>query len=263
MREHAAVNESLEERRRQRLQLRGRPAAAIMHEQRVNLPESVFNKVSRPARYTGNEWNSVTKPWERVSLRVALCYPDVYEVGMSNLALPVLYEMLNAWPDVLAERVFPPWPDMESLLRSGHAPLRSLESGRPLDQFDVVAFSLGYELTYTNVLTVLDLGRIPLLQRERTRQHPLVIAGGSCAVNPEPMADFVDLFFIGEAEDGLAALTDCMQRHREDRAALLKAAARIESVSSAITVSFIALRRSGRFSQITATPCCRWVSMVS
>jgi len=201
-----------------------------MHEQRVNLPESVFNKVSRPARYTGNEWNSVTKPWERVALRVVLCYPDVYEVGMSNLALPVLYEMLNARPDVLAERVFPPWPDMEAVIRSNQVPLRSLESGRPLDQFDVVAFSLGYELTYTNVLTVLDLGRLPLLRKERTGKHPLVIAGGSCSVNPEPMADFVDLFFIGEAEDGLAALIDCMLARWGDRAAVLRGAGDIDSV---------------------------------
>jgi len=201
-----------------------------MLEQPVNLPESVINKVSRPARYTGNEWNSVTKPWERAALRIALCFPDVYEVGMSNLAVPVLYEMLNARTDILAERVFPPWTDMEDLLRAGRLPLRSLESGRPLHEFDIVAFSLGYELTYTNVLTVLDLGRIPLLRQERTGKHPLVIAGGSCAVNPEPMVDFVDLFFIGEAEEGLGALIDCLLAHRGDRDGLLRAAAGLDAV---------------------------------
>jgi len=201
-----------------------------MREQPVSLVESVFNKVARPARYTGGEWNSVSRPWDRVGLHIALCYPDVYEVGMSNLALPVLYEMLNARPDIVAERVFPPWTDMEEALRASRSPLRSLESGRPLSEFDVVAFSLGYELTYTNVLTVLDLGGIPLVRHERSGRHPLVIAGGSCAVNPEPMTDFIDLFFIGEVEDKLDALIDCLLAHAGQRTQQLRAAAELGSI---------------------------------
>ncbi len=201
-----------------------------MHEQPVSPVESVLNKVARPARYTGGEWNCVSKPWERAGLHIALCYPDVYEVGMSNLALPVLYELLNARPDIVAERVFPPWTDMEEALRATRSPLRSLESGRPLSEFNVVAFSLGYELTYTNVLTVLDLGGIPLLCRERSDRHPLVIAGGSCTVNPEPMTDFIDLFFIGEVEDKLGKLIDCLLAHAGGRARQLRAAAQLGAV---------------------------------
>jgi radical SAM superfamily enzyme YgiQ (UPF0313 family) len=153
----------------------------------------------------------MTSRWESATLRFALCYPDAYEVAMSNLALPILYQALNSTPGVLAERVFAPWADMEKALRASNLHLFSLESRHSLSEFDVVAFSLGYELTYTNVLTVLDLGGIPLLRRERTQSHPLVIAGGSCTVNPEPMADFIDLFFIGEAEEGLSDLVqDCV-----------------------------------------------------
>jgi hypothetical protein len=135
-----------------------------MQEQVVSFPESALHQVSRPARYTGGEWNSVAKSWDSASLHIALCYPDTYELGMSNLALPVLYEILNRQPDVIAERVFAPWADMEDLLRSSRQRLFSLETRHPLDEFDIVAFSLGYELTYTNVLTVLDLGGIPLLR---------------------------------------------------------------------------------------------------
>ena len=182
--------------------------ATIMREQVVSFPESAFHQVSRPARYTGGEWNSVAMGWDSASLRIALCYPDTYELGMSNLALPILYEILNGQPDVIAERVFTPWADMEELLRGSRQRLFSLETRHPLDEFDIVAFSLGYELTYTNVLTVLDLGGIPVLREQRDEHCPVVIAGGSCAVNPEPMSDFIDLFFIGEAEEGILELLD-------------------------------------------------------
>ncbi len=201
-----------------------------MQRQVVSIPEAIFHQVSRPARYTGSEWNSVVKSWDTTALRFALCYPDTYEVGMSNLALHILYEKLNSSPDVVAERVFTPWPDMEQALRErGHA-LFSIETRQRLSDFDVIGFSLGYELTYTNVLTVLDLGGVPLLRRERTVHHPLIIAGGSCAANPEPMADFIDLFFVGEAEEGLEELVETIRAHRGDRGHLLKAASRLQGV---------------------------------
>ena len=196
----------------------------------MTIPDSLFHQVSRPARYTGNEWNSLTSPWESAPLRMVLCFPDAYEVGMSNLALPILYDALNSSPGVLAERVFAPWADMEQALRGARLPLFSLESRRSLAEFDVVAFSLGYELTYTNVLNVLDLAGIPLLRQERSPRDPLVIAGGSCAVNPEPLADFVDLFFIGEAEEGLARLVEVLQSLKHDRARLLRAASNLPGV---------------------------------
>ncbi|MFC2008560.1 TIGR03960 family B12-binding radical SAM protein [Chloroflexota bacterium] len=196
----------------------------------MSIPNAIFHRVSRPARYTGNEWNSVVKDWDSASLRVALCYPDVYEVGMSNLALPVLYEILNALPGVVAERVFPPWPDMEAVLRENSLKLYSLESRHPLCEFDVVAFSFGYELTYTNALTVLDLGGVPLLREERTSKNPLVIAGGSAVANPEPMSDFIDAFFIGEAEASLPDMMEVIRAKRVDRTRLASSLAAMQGV---------------------------------
>ena len=196
----------------------------------MSIPNAIFHRVSRPARYSGNEWNSVVKDWDSASLRVALCYPDVYEVGMSNLAVPVLYEILNSLPGVIAERVFPPWPDMEAELREHGLKLFSLESHHALCEFDVIAFSFGYELTYTNALTVLDLGGIPLLREERTAAHPLVIAGGSSVVNPEPMSDFIDAFFIGEAEAALSRLVEVVQSERGDRARMANSLATLPGI---------------------------------
>jgi len=164
--------------------------------------------VTRPARYTGGEWNSIVKDWDKADIKFALSYPDVYELGMSNMALPILYELLNSKPDVLAERVFAPWLDMEAILRVRGIPLVSLESKHPLKDFDIIGFSLGYELTYTNVLNMLYLAQIPVLASERTDSHPIVIAGGSCVLNPEPMADFIDFFVIGDGEEVLPELLD-------------------------------------------------------
>ncbi|MBI2910441.1 MAG: TIGR03960 family B12-binding radical SAM protein [Chloroflexi bacterium] len=163
--------------------------------------ESLLCRVSRPARYTGNEWNAIQKDWESAELRIALAYPDVYEIGMSNMALPILYDLFNRRPGFLAERVFAPWPDMEGEMRAAGIALFSLESKRPLRQFDIIGFSLGYELTYTNVLNMLDLGGIPVLAADRSHADPIVIAGGSCCLNPEPMSDFIDAFVIGEGEE--------------------------------------------------------------
>jgi radical SAM family uncharacterized protein len=163
--------------------------------------DRILHRVQKPARYTGGEWNAVVKEWDQTPVRIALSYPDVYEIGMSNLALPILYELFNAQPDVLAERVFMPWVDMMGEMRSAGIPLFSLESRRPLGGFDVIGFSLGHELTYTNILAMLDLAGIPVLAAERSEKHPLIIAGGTCVLNPEPLADFIDAFVIGDGEE--------------------------------------------------------------
>ena len=172
----------------------------------MTYPDSILFKVTKPARYTGGEWNSITKDWQKANIRIALSYPDVYEIGMSNIALPILYELLNSQPDVLAERVFTPWPDMAAAIKAAGIPLLSLESSHPLADFDIIGFSLGYELTFTNVLNMLHLSQIPVLASDRDDSHPVIIAGGSCTLNPEPMADFIDFFVIGEAEELLPEL---------------------------------------------------------
>ncbi|MFC1980718.1 TIGR03960 family B12-binding radical SAM protein [Chloroflexota bacterium] len=169
---------------------------------------NILHQVTKPARYTGGEWNSVIKDWDKTGIRIALSYPDLYEIGMSNIALPILYKLLSNQPDVLAERVYAPWVDMEAAMRSRGIPLFGLESKRPLKDFDIIGFSLGYELTYTNVLNMLDLARIPVLVSERDYSYPLIIAGGSCTSNPEPMADFIDTFVIGDGEEVLLELID-------------------------------------------------------
>lgn len=164
---------------------------------------SVLPRVTKAARYTGGEWNSVVKDWDATEIRVAVSYPDLYEIGMSNLGLAIIYDLLNQQKGVLAERVFAPWADMEAEMRDAGIPLFTLESRRPVKHFDVFGFSLGYELTYTNMLNLLDLAGLPLRAAERGDSLPLVIAGGSCALNAEPVAEFVDLFVVGEAEEVL------------------------------------------------------------
>lgn len=196
--------------------------------------DRILHQVNKPARYTGGEWNSIVKDWEETPVRAVLIYPDLYEIGMSNMALPILYELLNSRPDVLAERCFAPWPDMEALMRAEEIPLFSLESRHPLKDFDIIGFSLGYELTYTNVLNMLDLAGIPAPAAERDESHPLVIAGGSCALNPEPMADFFDLFVIGDGEEVVSELLDVYrdwkQTEKAPREDLLRRAAAIPGI---------------------------------
>jgi radical SAM family uncharacterized protein len=194
---------------------------------------SQLHSISKPARYSGGEWNCIRKDWEKTDIRVALAYPDLYEIGMSNLALPILYEIINREPDALAERVFTPWPDMAKLLRTNREPLLSLESQHPIKDFDMLGFSLSYELTYTNVLEMLDLARLPIMSAERNEQHPLIIAGGSCCLNPEPMSDFVDLFVIGEGEDVIRELISAYRGWKQSglsREEQLKRAARLPGI---------------------------------
>ncbi|MCL0069337.1 TIGR03960 family B12-binding radical SAM protein [Dehalococcoidia bacterium] len=170
--------------------------------------DAILPRVIRPARYTGGEWNSIKKHWDSVDVRIALAYPDAYEIGMSNLGMAILYDLLNKESHILAERVYAPWTDMSAEMRSAGIPLFSLESRRPVRDFDIVGFSLGYELTFTNVLNMLDLAQIPVLAADRGDSLPLVIAGGNCALNPEPMSDFIDLFVVGEGEEVIMELVE-------------------------------------------------------
>ncbi len=195
------------------------------------LDNEILHQVNRPARYTGGEWNSVIKDWDKIPVKIALAYPDTYEIGMSNLAVPILYELLNTQPDTLAERVYAPWVDMEARLRESNIPLFSLESRRPLKDYDIIGFSLGYELSYTNVLNILDLSQIPVLAADRDDSHPLIIAGGSCCLNPEPMSDFIDVFIIGDGEEVLFEFLDVYREHKgSGKEKLLKRLAAISGI---------------------------------
>ena len=188
----------------------------------------ILPTVQKPGRYTGGEWNSVVKDWENVPLRIALAFPDVYDLGMSNLGLFVLYDIINQRPDMLAERVFLPWPDMDAALRDASLPLYSLESKRPLREFDILGISLPYEQLYSNTLSLLDLAGLPLLATARDERHPLVIAGGHAAYNPEPMSDFIDLFVIGEGEEIIIEIAETVDRLRDrSREEQLRSLARI------------------------------------
>ena len=173
--------------------------------------ERILPTVQKPARYIGGELNEVVKNWDLIETRVALVFPDIYDIGMSNLGLAVLYELINDRPDALAERVYIPWIDMETAMRRAGIPLFSLESKQPLDAFNIVGFSLPYETLFTNALNVLDLAGIPLLGSERHEMDPLVIAGGHATFNPEPMHLFVDAFVIGEGEQVIQEIIDVYQ----------------------------------------------------
>jgi radical SAM family uncharacterized protein len=190
----------------------------------------ILPHVTKPARYTGGEWNSTVKDWATTPIKVALAFPDTYEIGMSNMAIPILYKLFNSQKDILAERVYAPWVDMEAEMRQHDIPLFSLESKHPLGEFDIIGFSLGYELTYTNMLNMLDLAKIPAFSKQRNASHPLIIAGGSCALNPEPVADFIDLFVVGDAEELVLKLMETYRIHRQDRAVFLRHAEELPGI---------------------------------
>jgi len=181
------------------------PAAAESH--KATIAEHILPFVTKPSRYLAGEWNAVTKDPATAEVRVALAFPDAYEIGMSHMGLKILYQLLNARPEILAERVFAPWLDAEALFRQHHIPLCSHDSGLPLASFDIVGFTLQYELSFATILNMLDLGAIPLRSSERDERHPLIVAGGPVAFAPEPLADFMDAFLIGDGEE--AALDLC------------------------------------------------------
>lgn len=167
----------------------------------IKLSPSILQSISKPARYTGGEVNAIHKDLSKMSCSFALSMPDVYEIGMSNLGLKILYEILNKPSDIVAERVYTPWPDMEAKMRENHIPLYTLESFTELNKFTFVGFSLQYELSYTNILEMLDLGQIPIFSKDRHNADPFVIGGGPCVYNVEPIADFFDFFIIGDGEE--------------------------------------------------------------
>ena len=178
--------------------------------------QRLLTRVQRPGRYVGQEWNSVVKNWDNVQVTLALAYPDLYEIGMSNLGLAILYDLVNQREEFAAERVYAPAVDMEAEMRAAGMRLFSLETRHTIDTFDVIGISIQHELNYTDVLNMLDLGGIPLLARTRTSDTPLVIAGGSCTYNPEPLAEFFDVFVIGEGEEILLELLDCVREWKGD-----------------------------------------------
>lgn len=197
------------------------------------MTKSIPPSVQKPSRYSGSEVRRPLLPWESAEIRVLLAFPDVYEIGMSHLGILLLYEILNARPGTRCERVFAPWRDMEEHLRFGGIPLSSLESERPAREFDLLGFSLSYELTYTNVLAMLELSGIPLHARERTDGDPLVVAGGVCTLNPAPAAPFFDALLVGDGEEAALEILSCVQAWKErkgPRKELLERLSRIQGV---------------------------------
>lgn len=195
--------------------------------------ERILLTVQKPGRYVGGEINQVVKDWDSVKTRVALAFPDIYDIGLSNLGLAIFYEDLNARPDVLAERSYAPWTDMEAAMRGAEIPLYTLESKHALAAFDILAFTLPYESIYTNALNMLDLAGLPLFSKDRDESHPLVIAGGHASLNPEPMHAFIDAFAVGEGEEIFGEIVDTYQAWKEsgqDRPALLQQLAQIPGI---------------------------------
>ncbi|MBP3599637.1 MAG: TIGR03960 family B12-binding radical SAM protein [Clostridia bacterium] len=195
--------------------------------------EALLLSVQKPGRYSGGEINSVIKDKQKVDVRFAFCFPDTYEIGMSHLGMKILYSQFNSREDIWCERVFAPWTDFEEVMRREKLPLFALESRDPIKDFDFIGFTLQYEMAYTNVLNMLDLAGVPLKSKDRKELSPLVVAGGPCACNPEPLADFVDIFFLGEGEEVDLEVIDLYKEHKEkgsSKEEFLKAAAKIEGV---------------------------------
>jgi len=180
----------------------------------------ILPSVNKPGRYTGGELNQVLKIWRNINTKIALVFPDIYDIGMSNLGISVLYDIINSRADTLAERVFAPWVDMEHLLRTKKIPIYSLETKHPLTDFDLIGFSLPYETLYTNTLNILDLAQIPLLSKERYKTYPLIIAGGQATYNPEPMHAFIDAFVIGEGEEVIHEIINIHQNWKTSSSSL-------------------------------------------
>ena len=200
---------------------------------KLALDDITLLSIDKSVRYIGNEVNSVMKDKNRVDIRFCMCFPDVYEIGMSHLGIQILYDMFNRREDTWCERVYSPWTDLDRVLREKHIPLFALESQDPVKDFDFLGITIQYEMCYTNILQILDLSQIPLMARERTWEHPIVIGGGPCTYNPEPLADFFDLFYIGEGEtryDELLELYKRMRKEGADRKVFLRAASHVPGI---------------------------------
>lgn len=183
---------------------------------KLALSDEILLKVEKPARYIGNEVNMVMKDPEKVDIRFAMCFPDVYEIGMSHLGIQILYDMFNKRSDVYCERVYSPWVDLDQIIREKQIPLFAIESQDPVKEFDFLGITIQYEMCYTNILQILDLSQIPLLAKDRSEEDPIVIGGGPCVYNPEPLADFFDLFYIGEGETSYDALLDAYKENKKN-----------------------------------------------
>ena len=200
---------------------------------KLALSDEILMQVEKPARYIGNELNSIVKNPEDVDIRMAMCFPDVYEIGMSHLGIQILYDMFNKREDTWCERVYSPWPDLHKIMKEKNIPLFGLESQEPIKNLDFLGITIQYEMCYTNILQVLDLAQIPLLAKDRTENDPIVMGGGPCTYNPEPIADFFDFFYIGEGEITYDELLDTYKKMKAEgssRAEILRALSKVEGI---------------------------------
>ena len=200
---------------------------------KLALTDDILMKIEKPARYIGNEVNSVMKDKTKVDIRFAMCFPDVYEIGMSHLGIQILYDMFNRREDVWCERVYSPWTDLDAVMREKKIPLFALESQDPIKNFDFLGITIQYEMCYTNILQILDLSGIPIKTKDRTEEDPIVIGGGPCTYNPEPLADFFDLFYMGEGETVYDELLDLYKKNKAaggSRWDFLEMAAEVEGI---------------------------------
>ena len=200
---------------------------------KLALSDEILLSIEKPARYIGGEINMVQKDPGAVDVRFCMCFPDVYEIGMSHLGIQILYDMFNQWDDVYCERVYSPWVDLDEIMRKEHIPLFALESQEPIKDFDFLGITIQYEMCYTNILQVLDLSGIPLCAKDRTKEDPFVIGGGPCTYNPEPIADFFDMFYIGEGETVYRELLDRYKEWKhsgQERIEFLKMAAQVPGI---------------------------------
>ena len=198
----------------------------------------ILPQVQKPARYVGGEYNQIVKDKKNVDVRVAFCFPDTYEIGMSNIGMRILYGLMNEMPGVWCERVFAPWGDMEAEMRKHAIPLYALESHDPVKAFDLIAFTIGYEMSYTNILNMLELSCVPLLAHEREGLENIVFAGGVCAVNPEPLADFIDFFSLGEGEEITKEIIDCYRQAKKDGCTKQEFLLRVSKIDGVYVPSF-------------------------
>lgn len=204
----------------------------------TDIKQRILPTVQKPARYTGGEWGEIQKDKNAVDVRVAFCFPDTYEIGMSNVGMRILYGVMNEMPGVWCERVFAPWGDMEQAMRENNLPLWALESQDPVKDFDMVAFTIGYEMAYSNILNMLDLAGIPLHSKDRTGLKNIVFAGGVCAFNPEPLADFVDFFSLGEGEDITVEILNCYEQAKKEGVSKEEFLLRVSKIPGVYVPSF-------------------------
>ena len=202
------------------------------------LSDEILLRVEKPARYVGGEVNSVMKEKEKVEIRFCMCFPDVYEVGMSHLGIQILYDMFNKREDTWCERVYSPWVDLDRIMRENNIPLFALESQEPVKNFDFLGITLQYEMCYTNILQVLDLSGIPLLAKDRGEDDPIVIGGGPCSYNPEPIAEFFDFFYIGEGETVYDQVLDAYKENRKNGGSRMDYLAKVAAIEGMYVPAF-------------------------